>query len=494
MLTLNYFMRRYLKVFAWLVVYSIQLSFQSCTTTTEDNSLIIHNVTLIDAKNGQQKAMSIRIEENKITEVTASTNIKIAGGATVIDGTGKYLIPGLWDAHIHLTYNNNLTPVMFDLFLKYGITSVRDTGGELDLVLPLKEIADKSPKNTPRVKISGPLLDGIPTVYDGANPRVPKLGIGLKSVEDAKRQIDELAESGVDFLKVYEMLSPEVFNAILKQADSLGLPVTGHVPLSIDAITASKSGMRSMEHLRNLEMAFTKDWDSLLKVRQKMLLDGVSKSGGKLRANIHAAQRAYALENSDEAQKKLVLDQLDENEVWQVPTLNIMTVASLRFFGTDEWKATFDELPDSVSIGWKERLERYLKSPINEEMATYGEWMLQMIKTLKEANVPIMAGTDTPIFFLTPGYSLHEELALLVKGGLTPLEALDAATLQPAKYFNMENELGTIEKGMLADLVLLNANPIENIRNTTNIKAVIKDGKLHNQKALDSISNRLKSL
>lgn len=494
MLTLYYFMKRYLKAFAWIVIYSIQLSFHSCNPTTEDNSLIIKNVTLIDAKNGQQKAMSIRIQENKITEITTSNNIKITGSSIVIDGTGKYLIPGLWDAHIHLAYNNDLTPVMFDLFLKYGITSVRDTGGELDLVLPLKEIADNNPKNTPRVKISGPLLDGIPTVYNGANPRVPKLGIGLESVEDAKRQIDELVKAGVDFLKVYEMLSPEVFDAILKQADSLGLPVTGHVPLSIDAITASKSGMRSMEHLRNLEMAFTKDWDSLLGVRQKMLLEGVSESGGRLRANIHTAQRSYALENSDEEQKNFVLGQLAENEVWQVPTLNIMTVASLRFFGTDEWKVTFDELPDSVAIGWRERLERYIKSPINEELNAYGEWMLQMVKTLKEANVPIMAGTDTPIFFLTPGYSLHEELALLVKGGLTPLEALDAATLQPAKYFNMENELGTIEKGLLADLVLLNANPLENIRNTTKIIAVIKDGKLHDQKALDSISNRLKSL
>jgi len=412
----------------------------------------------------------------------------------VVDGNGKYLIPGLWDSHVHLTYNMNLTPAMFDLFLTNGITSVRDTGGEIDLVLPLKKAADNNPQNTPRVKITGPLLDGIPTVYNGASARTPKLGVGLATIDQAIKQVAELDEAGVDMIKVYEMLSPKVFDAILKKADSLGLPVTGHVPLSLDAVMAAQLGMRSMEHLRNLEMAFTANWDSLLMARRHALNQGINEAGGMLRAKIHAAQREYALQNPDEVRKAYVLDALEMNNVWQVPTLTIMTVASLRFFGTDAWKASFDRVPGLVGTGWRERLERYMQTPINEQQVAYANWMLQMVRTLKDSGVNLMAGTDTPIFFLTPGYSLHEELALLVKAGLTPLEALDTATLQPARYFQIENELGTIEQGKLADLVLLDANPLKNIRNTTHIQAVIKDGKLHDEKALDSIVQRLKNI
>lgn len=465
----------------------------SCDIIEKPKGFAVANVAVIDAKNGQRENQVVYIRENRIVKVSAAEAFDFSKGIRVIDGSGKYLIPGLWDAHVHLTYTKELTPAMFDLFLKYGITSVRDTGGQLHDLLPLKKAAQKDPKNTPRVKIAGPLLDGIPTVYDGSSPRTPKIAVSIPTVDEAERQLVKLTKAGVDMLKVYEMLEPEIFEALLKKADSLGLPVTGHVPLSLDAVTAA-IGMRSMEHLRNLELAFAKDWDSLLTVRRKMLLDGASELGGMLRANIHKAQRNHAFRTADSARTAFVLHQLAEDEVWQVPTLTIMTVASSRFFGTEAWKKTFEEVPESVGVGWKERLEKYMKTPINPDFESYTQWMLQMIPILNRANIPLMAGTDTPIFFLTPGYSLHEELALLVKAGLSPIEALDAATLQPARYFKMEHELGSIEEGMLADLVLLNANPVENIRNTTRIEAVIKDGKIHDKAALDSIQQRLESL
>lgn len=170
-----------------------------------------------------------------------------------------------------------------------------------------------------------------------------------------------------------------------------------------------------------------------------------------------------------------------------------MTGISERFFKNPGWKESFQLVPDSIGSAWSQRLDKFLKTPVPEEWKTYSEWMFQMVKELKDADVKIMAGTDTPIFFLTPGYSLHEELALLVKGGLTPMEAINAATLQPAMYFQMEDELGTIAEGMLADLVLLDANPLENIRNTKRINAVIKDGKLHDKLSLDSFQQKSKN-
>ncbi len=479
-----------LKVHIILLVVCLNTTIFGCSKKSITADLTITNVSLIDSKNGLRKNSSVHIKDNHIIKVDTTNTFANTNKHAVINGSGKFLIPGLWDTHVHLTYNKELTPVMFDLFMLYGITSIRDTGGELHLVRTLKKEADKDPKSKPRVTITGPLLDGVPTIYNGTN-NSPKLGTGVSNVSEAKKQIDLLNNANVDIIKLYEMLSPEIFTALIQMADSLNIPVTGHVPLSIDAIEASHAGMRSMEHLRNLELAFSKNWDSLLLVRRNMLSKGKDKIGMTLRSGIHRSQRAYALANVDTIRKKEVFRTLKNNETWQVPTLTIMTVASLQFFGTDEWKATFKLLPKGIEQAWLERLGKFLKIPKREETISYGNWMLKTTKELYDAEVKIMAGTDTPIFFLTPGYSLHEELALLVKSGLTPMQALDAATVQPAAYFKMDDKIGTIEEGKIADLILLNANPLKDIRNTTQIESVIKDGKLHDRKVLDSLKSKL---
>ena len=450
------------------------------------DALVIRNVTTIDAKNGLQENRTVVVKDHKIIDNIPTAAVKTSS-SQIVDGTGKFLIPGLWDAHVHLSFEQDLTPAMFDLFLAYGITSIRDTGGQLDLVLPEREKARKNPNSTPRVMIAGPLLDGVPTVYDGSSPGRPKLGLGAGSVKEAEALVNQFATAQVDLIKAYEMLSPAAFKAVLKLAKSKGLKVTGHVPLSMDVVEASQAGMNSMEHMRNLEMACSKDWESLLDQRQNLLKNGADKEGGTLRSNIHSAQRTHAVENQDAARRNYVLKELAQNGTWQIPTLSIMTTSALRPFATDEWKNTFQFLPPSVADRWSSNLANYLATPIKESQQAYTKWALDMITHLKEANVPIMAGTDCPIFFLTPGYSLHEELALLVKGGLTPMEALEAATLRPAQYFNMEKELGVIEKGMLADLVLLNANPLDNIKNTSTIEAVVRNGQFHDREALNGM-------
>ena len=453
--------------------------------------LVIKNVTIIDAKNKERTGKTVFIKDNRIVAVSSFNAATIPSSATIVDGKDQFLIPGLWDAHVHLSFEQDLTPAMFDLFLAYGITSVRDTGGELRLVLPQKAAANKDPKNTPRVMVAGPLLDGVPTVYDGSSANRPKLGVGAGSVEAAEALVEEFVGAGVDLLKAYEMLTPEAFNAVIAKAKMAGLPITGHVPLSMDVVAATQAGMSSMEHMRNLEMACSSDWEALLKVRQKMLADGANEEGGTLRSNIHSAQRTHAVDHQDATRRQYVLEQLALNNTRQVPTMTIVTSSALRPFAKDTWKDGFKYLPNKVEERWRKNLEGYLATPVKPSQAAYSDWALEMIGHLKTANVGIMAGTDCPIFFLTPGYSLHEELALLVKGGLTPLEAIEAATVKPAEYFNMQNELGLIEKGMLADLVLLSKNPLTDIRNTTSIVSVIRDGKLHDRAALDQIFLRL---
>ena len=456
-----------------------------------ENAICIENVNTIDAKTGLQNNQTIIIQEGKILKISPSDKLKLSPKNKIVDGSNKFLIPGLWDGHVHFSYIEELAPVMFDLFLAYGITSVRDTGGKIDFVKKWKDKALKDPKNAPRVMIAGPLLDGTPIIYNGSKPSSPALGVEINSIEEAEEYVNHLINMDVDLLKAYEMLTPEQFIAITKIAKEKGLKVTGHVPLSMDVISASNAGLNSMEHLRNLEMSISEDADVLLEKRKELLLAGKMDQGSVLRSRVHSAQRTHAIENGDDIQTKKVLNVLAKNQTWQIPTLSIMTASTERPFAKSEWRASFKYLPKTTGQGWTERSKKFLESEISEESQNYTNWSFNMVGKINEAEIGIMAGTDCPIFFLTPGLSLHGELELLVKSGLTPMEALEAATLRPAEYFNMEDKIGLIAEGMLADLILLEANPLDNISNTKKIDSVFKEGKLFSREDLDKIFQKL---
>lgn len=457
------------------------------------SQILFKGVHVIDAADSLRSNMSVVVIGDRINAVGKASDIDAPNGATVIDGQGKYLIPGLWDAHVHLSYNKALISSMFSLFLANGITSIRDTGGHLDLVMPLKEKSMQQVDTTPRLMVAGPLLDGVPRVYDG-DPGRPNLAVGADSPEEARQTVDSLVNAGVDLIKSYEMLTPEAFAAVLDQAQSHGMKVTGHVPLSMDVIDASRQGLNSMEHLRNLEMACSSNHESLLKERLQMLGEGRSeKRGGMLRSSIHEAQRVSAIRSQDEERCSRVLNLLAENNTWQIPTITLLTGSAYRSYTRKEWGDNFRYLPDSVGQSWEKRILESADEPIDPDSKLFAGWAMEMISQLKKSGVKIMAGTDTPISFLTPGFSLHEELALLVRGGLSPLRAIESATFLPAQYFEMEDELGLIKKGMFADLLLLNANPLEDINNTRQIESVIKDGKLYTRADLDDILLRLEN-
>lgn len=461
-----------------------------CQQPPIDADIYITGVKVIDPEQGLIGDRHVAIRDGKIITVSAEV-IPVSAEARIIDGAGKYLIPGLWDAHVHFDYIPELAPSMFDLFLYYGITSVRDTGGRLEEVLKWKNKSKEDITAAPRVMVAGPLVDGAPSVYNGSSPSRPPLGVETASVEETRAKVKELADAGVDLIKAYEMLSPAQFKVVVDEAQKHGLKVTGHVPLSMDVIQASELGMNSIEHMRNLEMSCVADLDGQKEVRRGMLAQGAADEGGILRSRIHAAQRAYALDNQDERATNQVLEALKEHDVWQIPTLSIMTAMSKRQFLRDDYKGTFDLIPKDIGEGWKERSSAFGESEIPLTSEKFTSWALDMINVINEQEIPIMAGTDCPIFFLTPGYSLHEELSLLVEAGLTPLEAIHAATLQPAAYFDMEDRLGRIDEDYEADLLLLDANPLDDIRNTLKIHAVIKAGRIYDVKEMDKIRKRL---
>ena len=453
----------------------------ACGGTGSSADLAIENVTIIDALNGAREGQTVLVEDGMITGVMAAGDA--ADAAEIVDGSGRYLIPGLWDFHVHLTYDARFTDAMAGLFLNHGITSIRDTGGPLEPVLAAVAPLRAARAIAPRVFYAGPLLDGEYVVYDGTDR--PPLGIGNPDVETARANVARLAEAGVDFLKIYEMVTPEVFEVLVQEANARGLPMDGHVPLSMRARDVGPH-VQSLEHLRNLEMDCVADGEGWLAERRSRLENPDGISGGDLRSSLHALQRLPAVEAYDESSCAEVLSAM-ANTI-QVPTLRLNALGVMPPFGRDDWDTLLEKLPAEVEAEWSAATESNRQGGPMRDL-TYGEWSLFLVGLMHEAGVPFGAGTDTPIGFAAPGYSLHSELELLVRAGLSPLEALEAATINPAEFFGLDAEMGTIETGRVADLVLLTANPLDDITNTRAIEAVVTKGQLLDRTALNGLVN-----
>lgn len=434
-----------------------------------DAPLAFENVTVVDAVEGARPGMTVVVEGDRIAAVGADATPP--RGARVVDASGRYLIPGLWDMHVHLTYDDALVEAMPRLFLSYGVTSVRDTGGLLDELLPVVRSMRADGAVAPRVFFSGPLLDGEFVVYDGDGR--PEIGTANPSPEAARANVASLAEAGVDFIKVYEMVTPEVFDALVEAGNEHGLPIAMHVPLSLRAgQTASR--VRSMEHLRNIEMDCAANAEELLDVRRGILTEHREGPGAELRSRLHGLQRLPAVAALDEARCEEVLATM-RNTI-QVPTLRLNALSVQGPFDRPDWPGALDRLPAEVAVDWRAATERRLANP-GSGNTTFGEWSLALIGWMHERGIPIGAGTDTPISFAAPGHSLHDELDMLVRAGLPPREALRSATVRPAEFFGLEGEMGRVAEGYRGDLVLLRANPLDDIANTREIEGVVSRGR-----------------
>jgi len=445
-----------------------------------EDAICIENINTIDPTDGLKENQTVIIKDGKILKIADSDAIILSSKNTRIDGSGKYMIPGLWDAHVHFAYIEALAPNMFDLFLMHGITSVRDTGGKVDFVKGWKDKALANPTNAPRVMMAGPLLDGKPNVYDGSDITHPELSVGLNTLEDVDSEIGKLVDKDVDLLKAYEMLTPEQFIRAAELAKQNGLKITGHVPLSMDVITASNAGLNSIEHMRNLEISCASNAEELWEQRKEMLKNTKNLLGSDLRSSIHTAQREIAITNYDDARADRVLAVLKKNNTWQIPTQALNTIGTRKYYTRPDWLESYSLLPEPFKTQWLEASKSLSKQETPSAKLAWNEWNFMMVKKIHDTGIPIMAGTDTPIALLTPGLSLHEELVVLVEDiGMSTIEALKSATINPAKYFNMENELGSIKEDMWADLLILDANPLENIHNTKQIYTVIKQGKIY---------------
>ena len=454
------------------------LALSACQPAEPAADLAIENVTVIDAVNGVREGQTVVVRDGLIQAVQpADQDVR---AASTVDGTGRYLIPGLWDFHVHLTYDARFTEAMPGLFLHHGITSIRDTGGPLEAVVPVVQALRADGALAPRVFFAGPLMDGRDVVYDGVNN--PLLGVANPDVETARANMAALADAGVDFLKIYEMVTPEVFAALVEEARSRGLPIDGHVPLAMRARDVGPH-VQSLEHLRNLEMDCTSDGAALAAERRAVLANPEGIPGGALRSRLHGMHRIPSVQGYDEAQCREVFASM-MNTI-QVPTLRLNALSLQPSFARADWSDVMAKVPQDVAAEWNTPAGGPLGGRRTD--TTYPDWSLFLVGLMHEAGVPVGAGTDTPIGYAVPGYSLHSELELLVRAGLSPMEALRSATLRPAEFFGLQGEMGTIEAGRVADMVLLTGNPLEHITLTRSVEAVVTRGRLLERMELDAL-------
>lgn len=436
----------------------------------------ITNVTVIDAVNGVRQDQNVIFDGDRFTTVSSSDTKPAA--ARIIDGTGKFLIPGLWDFHVHLTFDDRFTNSMPALFLSYGITSVRDTGGLMHKMLPLVAEMRHEDSVAPRVFFAGPLLDGDFVVYDGGV--LPKIGLRNTTPDEARAAITELHAQGIDFIKIYEMVSPAVFYAMVETAKELGLPIDSHVPLSMRAGVAGPL-VDSIEHLRNIELDCASNFADLHATRLELLENPNGLSGAELRSSLHSLQRLSAIDAYDEALCDRTLATL--RSTLQVPTLRMSAFSLAPSFLREDWTEALSRIPPTVREEWETSSISSAENSLQEYIKP-GKWRMFLTGRMHAQGIPIGAGTDTPILLSVPGYSLHSELEYLVQAGLSPLEALASATLRPAEFFHLQDEMGTIDVGKKADLVLLDANPLEDIANTKKIAGVVSKGKYYDSESL----------
>ncbi len=430
----------------------------SARSFSPEKALVIENVSLIDGTNPSvQPNKTVLIVGNRIKAIGARGKISVPANAIVINGKGKYLIPGLWDSHVHL-YNGK---IFLPLFVANGVTSVREMGGDLQFVKQLREQVAQGQILGPRIKMTGTLLESERWLKwatdlakkDNHTDLLETLSkrIGLTDPEHARETVRKLAADGADLIKVRNTHSPETFLALLSEAKKLGIPVAAHAP-RMNLISVSEAGLKSVEHVDTVAFA-RGDLDL------KELAKTFARNGTWYVPTLVVGIK-WRLTPQEELSKLLndVDGKIDERNLF-VPRATL-----------EKWKLDFESQKNEGTFDWAAQTRKGMSE----------------FRTMREAGVGVLAGTDFGAVLTYPGFSLHDELEALVKeGGLTPFEALQAATKNPPYFFNMQNEIGTIEVGKIADLVLLTANPLKNISNTKKIDSVILNGKYISQQNLE---------
>ena len=426
----------------------------------------IDSVAIVDVVHGRiTSPRTVYVIDGRISSVGEPGAGAPVPAAERIDGRGLFLMPGLVDMHVHLFNNASHRPPndwTFPLFVANGVTAVREMNArpaDLQTMAQWRAAAARAELVAPRV-----LAAGVP--------------VGGDSLDDLRRQVREARAAGADFVKIFSEITESQWHAILVVAREEGAPVSGHVPSAVSVLAAASAGLRSDEHLTQVYEACS--------MRGKQLVNARHRLSGEDAVALRDAQEKETLETFDAPTCEVAAAALAATGQVQVPTL-VLPYVEARGVRSDYRDDTRWPLlrPDEQDR-WGRNLDP--ESRADAELASL-RWQVsrEIVGALQRAGVRFLAGTDTPMPLVYPGYSLHEELELLVESGLSPANAIRAATLGPAEFLGLSESSGSIAVGKVADLLLLEADPLSDVGNTRRIRAVVLDGRVLLRADLDAL-------
>jgi cytosine/adenosine deaminase-related metal-dependent hydrolase len=433
------------------------LSLASPNVSTGGTTTVIEHVTLIDVERGRTIGpRSVLIADGVITAIERSARTNVPPHARRIDGRGRYLMPGLVDMHVHLFNNASQRPPntwAFPLFIANGVTGVREMRATAEQMAQVDA------------------WRGAVTAGELEAPRILATGIAVRQIEspDAREQVRAAAAAGADFIKMFSTISSRTWETAIAEARAVGMPVDGHVPITVTPVQAARAGQRTGEHLTEVYEACT----------ERSAAWGAARVGvdGTALESLRHSQDQPVLDAFDARVCTRVARALARTAFAEVPTLVLPSVETR--FGIDDptRDARWSRLREDERQRWLGILES-VGRPEPKLAQRRLDVSLQIVEILHRAGVTILAGTDAPMVFVYPGSSLHDELRLFVTAGFSTADALRSATLWPARVLGIDDVAGTIAVGKRADLVLLDADPLVDIDNARRVHATIVAGHL----------------
>jgi len=458
-------MRKELPILILVLLLSSPSALAQQEQISQPTAFALTHVTVIDvAAKDKARALNpnqtVVVTGDRITDIGAT--VRIPEGAQAIDASGKYVIPGLWDMAVIGT------ATVYPFYVVNGVTGVREMGSprRIAALRDIRKSAAEGRLVAPRIVATGPALDG---PFPGRQYHTP-----ITNETAARQGVVALKQSGADFVSVFDMLSREAYFAVVDEAKRQGLTLAGWMPSSVNAAEVSNAGQRSIDRLLSILPSCSSRAEEIINKNAEVLRAPTAPPQG-FRAPLQTLLDTY-----DTKRAAALFRLLAKNGTFVTPMLTHWASVHLDFTRDHRNDPRMRYLLPALKQQWESSLDRFEREfeQTREVNPALAEKFLEMVKAMNSTGVRLLAGSGTPAHpFVWPGFSLHEELEWFVKAGLTPLEALQTATMNPARYLGKEKELGTVDRGKLADVVLLDANPLEDIRNTQRIAAVMANGK-----------------
>jgi imidazolonepropionase-like amidohydrolase len=448
-----------------------------------ESLLVLNHVNVIDVRDGRiSKNVALVIKDGKISQ-TISSGAAPSANAVVLDARGKFAIPGLWDLHYHF---DDSEPGLreYNLLIANGVLGIRDMGDKPEKIFPARDEVASG-------RVLGPCIIACGPIIDGPQPTNPPLSVSVSGPADARATVRRIQAMGSQCVKVHDGVPLDAYHAVADEARRVGLPLVGHVPVRVHVREAVKAGQRSIEHQIGLRGASTVE-DEVMELERTndVFAEAMRTRNFPLIPESIAKKGNYVLDHLDDERTHDLFRTFARNRTYLCPTL--VTDYALTY--VDDLNAKDDPrmkyIPARQREWWNpERgmLTRYRTPAYIAFRKRQYATTLRLVPVAQRDGVRFLAGTDSTLPFIYPGFSVHDEMAQFVKAGLSPLQALQTATLHAAAFLGLEDSAGTLEKGKDADIVLLDANPLQDIKNTKAISAVVVHGRLVRREDLDGM-------